>query len=163
MYFLLFWLLHDSLSDEIGYKTATFAGCEHSYQAPNRHREREKKNALPQFQLCCTGFLRLIYWSPTKQFMVLPRTHSTFLSMYSWTSLFSHPDWGRKERELLLSEPLKPIYYLLYHLKPVFVSLPFAFYYDLSFWLSFGVLRLTFSSSFLLFLLTYVAKIAILV
>lgn len=47
MYFLLFWLLHDSLSDEIGYKTATFAGCEHSYQAPNRHREREKKRITP--------------------------------------------------------------------------------------------------------------------
>lgn len=35
-HFLLIRLLHDSLSDEIGYKTVTFAGYEHSFQAPYR-------------------------------------------------------------------------------------------------------------------------------
>lgn len=38
-------LLHDSLSDEIGYKTVTFAGYEHSFQAPYRLQEGRSRGA----------------------------------------------------------------------------------------------------------------------
>lgn len=38
-------LLHDSLSDEIGYKTVTFAGYEHSFQAPYRLQEWGRRRA----------------------------------------------------------------------------------------------------------------------
>lgn len=56
-------LLHDSLSDEIGYKTVTFAGYEHSFQAPYRLQEgRKRGQAGKSFTpISGTGGLRLIY------------------------------------------------------------------------------------------------------
>lgn len=90
-----------------------------------------------------------------------PQTHSTFWSMYSWTSLFSLPPKYKSKRErALMWESLKPIYYLLYHFKPVFLSLTFAFF-NISFLLCFAVLSITFCRSCSMFLLTHVDEIAI--
>lgn len=96
-----------SLSDGISYKTVTFGGYEH---IPG---SQEKK---PHYPIFC--FLGLIYWSPTKQSMVCPHSHSTFCPCtHERRSSLIHQNtaWGQKDSRALLSEPLKPLYDLLYH------------------------------------------------
>lgn len=103
LYFCLFWQLCDSPSNEIGYKTATFAGHEHGYQHPDRQREEKEMGWGQQKQQqkkCFTPISALLHRLPEIDLLItnkavhvlfclffFPDTFH-FLSMCSW--LFSH-------------------------------------------------------------------------
>lgn len=114
-------LLHDSLSDEIGYKTVTFAGYEHSFQAPYRLQEgggeeegacREKfypnfRHRLTEIDLSITG----VHFS----FLFFFFTFLNLFSMYLNVPVIS---WNTDTEKFLL-KPLKGTYYIYYHLTAV--------------------------------------------
>lgn len=116
-------LLHDSLSDEIGYKTVTFAGYEHSFQAPNRLQEGRRRGHVGKSftPISGTGLLRLIYRLPACIFLLFfCFVFFTFLNLFSMYCSCHVPviSWNTDTEKFLL-KPLKGTYYIYYHLTAV--------------------------------------------
>lgn len=107
-HFLSIQLLHDSLSDEISYKTVKFAGYEHSFQAPYRHqerkcvreRERQKKftlisallHKLTEIDLLITG--KAVHGFSQDSSHFFPCAHE-----YRCCLISQNTESGQKERE----------------------------------------------------------------
>ena len=103
-------------------------------------RGKRKTNALPYFQLFFAGFLRWIYWSPAKQDMGFPQTHSFFFFFTIFSPYFFqqyrscliplNPDWGKKrERAFVVGSPEAFILpFISYETR--FCKLAFCYFYN---------------------------------